>query len=100
MGERAKPARIPTVLAVALTAVACYLLGAAGAKTGLAQDGKAAQAGGPGPYQFTGQWNYNRQVMDAYLLDARTGAVYSAGYDEARKSFVWHPYVQPLPDKP
>lgn len=100
MAERAKSARFPIILAVMATAAACYLMGAPGAKTGLAQDGNAAQTGVPGPYQLATQWNATRQVTDLYLLDARTGTVFSAGYDEARKSMVWNPYVQPLSGKP
>jgi hypothetical protein len=29
------------------------------------------------------------------LLDARTGAVYTGGFDEDEKAIDWKPYVQP-----
>ncbi|OJW27593.1 MAG: hypothetical protein BGO49_25310 [Planctomycetales bacterium 71-10] len=104
MGERAKPARIPTVLAVAATAVVCYLLGAAGPKTVLGQAGKPANepTGPVGTYQVS--WLPHAddpKAVSPFLLDTRTGVIYQgARISKDVSGYFWQTYVDHPTTKP
>jgi hypothetical protein len=92
MKDCVKSPRLPMLLALVVTGVVAYILGASGTKVGLAQGERTGQVG---TYQFSVQLNPEQKLLEAMLLDTRTGAVYTGGFDQNEQAIVWKPYVEP-----
>ena len=53
----------------------------------------AADPGVAGTYGFTVALNPEDDLLEAFLVDSRTGAVYRGDYDSAEKDIIWRKYV-------
>ncbi len=94
MLKRMKELRVSAFASVlAIVAVAC-IVGSAGAGNAdvKASDPSAREAG---TYQFTVVFEPKDKVLEAFLLDTRTGAVYEGKFNQNSKKIMWHKYVEP-----
>ncbi len=63
--------------------------------TGVAPANAATSQDGAGPYAFTVTLNPDDDLLEAFLVDTRSGAVYRGDYDSQDKEIVWIRYVSP-----
>ncbi len=53
----------------------------------------AADPGVAGTYAFAVALNPEDDLLEAFLVDSRTGEVYRGDYDSAEKDIIWRRYV-------
>ncbi len=61
--------------------------------TGVAPANAATSQDGAGTYAFTVTLNPDDNLLEAFLVDTRNGAVYRGDYDSQQKDIVWIKYV-------
>ncbi len=89
-----KTIQIPRVVLFAAIIIGMILGGAAGGPgKGIASANAAAAQGTAGTFAFTVALNPEDELLEAFLVDTRTGAVYRGDYDSGEKDIVWRKYV-------
>jgi hypothetical protein len=61
--------------------------------TGIAHANAATGDGMVGSYAFTVTLNPDDNLLEAFLVDTRSGAVYRGDYDSQKKDIIWIKYV-------
>ena len=62
-------------------------------ESGIAPANAATGQDGAGTYAFTVTLNPDDNLLEAFLVDTRSGAVYRGDYDSVEKDIVWIKYV-------
>ena len=89
-----KTIQIPRVVLFTAIVIGMILGGAAGGfGNGIASANAAVQQGTTGTYAFTVALNPDDDLLEAFLVDTRTGEVYRGDYDRVEKDIVWRTYV-------
>ncbi len=89
-----KMIKVPRVVLFIAMVFGMILGGAAGGPgKGIASANAAAEQGVAGTYAFAVALNPDDDLLEAFLVDSRTGEVYRGDYDSAEKDIIWRKYV-------